>query len=224
MNNETTQRFDQDLYDRVMAEPARGKPELEGAAYCVGYENAALVSARLAAARQPDATPVAGDEASPTLNPGVRVHASMTQPITPAVEDALVEAANAMANHMRTTQPMVSDEDIINRVDRLIKDWDFAEGETIGDVMGGDTWFLASGIVQIVDEALAARAVQVPDGLAGRMALTIAAYRDNIGQEMGFEDEGTGELISESEQYLVYDDRDLIEDLIRQAEANGGEE
>src|SRR5690606_34194740 len=62
MTDNETQPFDQDLYDAIMAE--RGDVYVgwdQGAAgEEIGYEDAARVAARLAAARQPDAAPVVG--------------------------------------------------------------------------------------------------------------------------------------------------------------------
>lgn len=60
-----TQPFDQDLYDKVMADPLAGTLTdygfIEGGDYAVGYENAALAAARLAAARSDGAAAVVGD-------------------------------------------------------------------------------------------------------------------------------------------------------------------
>ena len=46
-------RFDQPLYDAVMASPAHGRAGIDSSDYQIGYENGALVAARIAAERAP---------------------------------------------------------------------------------------------------------------------------------------------------------------------------
>lgn len=85
---------------------------------------------------------------------------------------AFDHAAQRSARLAASRQPSaVSDEavnDLISRVESLIKDWEFSDEHSdysLGDVLGGNAWFLASAIVQTVDESAAMQTpVQVPEG------------------------------------------------------------